>query len=178
MTRSRVFLLVVMLAAGCAQSDEAEGPPPSSDPMTVANITPFPWPSFDEAVAVGKEQDKPVLIDIYAPWCGWCARMQQEVYGNPTLAAYVQHNFAYGRLNIDDGETQHDFMGYTFTSQELGYALGASGTPTTVFLNEEGTYVTRLDGYTALEPFGQALQYIASGAYRNAPPEAMQETSP
>ena len=168
MMRFQVLFVALVLAAGCGQAEEVESPTPSDDPMTVANNTPFPWPSFDEAVTEGKAEGKPILIDIYAPWCGWCARMQEEVYGNPTLAAYVQHNFAYGRLNIDDTMTQHEFMGYVFTSEELGYALGASGTPTTVFLNEEGVYITRLAGYTQLEPFGDALRYIAEGAYLEA----------
>ena len=168
--RTGAILLALTLLARCAPTEEADKAAAPPDPMTVANNTPFEWPSFDEAVVTGQREGKPVLIDIYAPWCGWCARMQQEVYGNTTLAAYVQHNFAYGRLNIDDHQTRHNFMGYTFTSQELGYALGASGTPTTVFLSEEGTYITRLAGYTALEPFGEALRYIVSGAYQSEQP--------
>ncbi len=168
-------LLALLLAAGCTQADEANSPAPSpQDPATVANNTPFAWPSFDEAIATGKRQGKPILIDIYAPWCGWCARMQQEVYGNATLAAFVHHNFSHGRLNIDDAETTHSFMGYTLTSQELGYAFGATGTPTTVFLTYEGVYITRMDGYMALEPFGKVLQHIASGAYQAGTPESFE----
>jgi len=159
------LLLLLMLFLGCSQTEEAEEVAASPDPMTVANNTPFDWPSFDEAVVTGKKEAKPILIDVYAPWCGWCARMQQEVYGNTTLAAYVQENFAYGRLNIDDAETQHNFMGHSLTSQELGYGLGASATPTTVFLNSESVYITRLQGFKDVQSFGEVLRYIASGAY-------------
>ena len=166
--RLGALLLTFVVATGCAQSQEVEQAPSPADPNTVANNTPFPWPSFDEAIAAGKKGKKPILIDIYAPWCGWCARMQQEVYGNATLAAFVKQNFAYGRLNIDDNETQHQFMGYELTSAELSHALGATGTPTTVFLDEQGSYITRVPGYRALAPFGQTLQYIVSGEYLNA----------
>ena len=166
MTRCAVLLATLAFTMGCNQAQqEQELPPEPVDPSLVATVTPFPWPSFDEAVATGISEKKHILIDIYAPWCGWCARMQEEVYGNPTLAAYVHQNFAFGRLNIDDVTTQHSFMGHVFTSSELGAALGAQGTPTTVFLDDQGAYITRLPGYMALEPFGDALRYIATRGY-------------
>lgn len=172
MKKHTLFLLLLILFLGCSGTNEAEQVTTSSNPMTVANNTPFEWPSFDEAVVTGKREAKPILIDVYAPWCGWCAKMQQEVYGNTTLTAYVQENFAYGRLNIDDSETRHDFMGYSLTSQELGYGLGASATPTTVFLDSEGAYITRLEGFRDLASFGEVLRYIASGTYLSTNPNA------
>lgn len=154
-----MVLLVGLCVAGCVQS--------TADVSDVVTDDSFVWPTFDEAVAAASKSGKPILIDIYTPWCGWCRKMQKEVYGNATLVAYVKEHFEYGRLNIDDSETQHDFMNYELTSQELGSALGARGTPTTVFLEQDGTYITRLDGYWALEPFGKAIRFIGSGAYQN-----------
>lgn len=153
-----VMLLFALFVAGCAQS--------TADVSDVVTDDPFVWPTFDEAIVAASKSGKPILIDIYAPWCGWCRRMQKEVYGNETLVAYVKEHFEYGRLNIDDSETQHDFMNYELTSQELGSALGARGTPTTVFLKQDGTYITRLDGYWTPEPFGKAIKFIGSGAYQ------------
>ena len=160
-TRAALSTLLLALSAfaGCAQ--------PAAETIQGDAGAPFVWPTFDEAVTSAARSGKPVLVDIYSPWCGWCRKMQEEVYGNTTLVEYVKEHFEYGRLNIDDGETQHNFREYELTSQELGYALGAQGTPTTVFLEEDGKYITRLDGYWSLEPFGKALQYIGSGAYRS-----------
>ena len=156
---NRVLAIACVLSmagvAACAQ--------PAANP---ALNTPFKWPTFDEAVAAAAETGKPVLIDIYAPWCGWCAKMQAEVYGNETLALYMRERFEYGRLNIDDGETRHVFRDFELTSQELGYALGAQGTPTTVFMDGNTDFITKLDGYWDLDSFGPVLKYIGSGAYR------------
>ncbi len=165
MNRLFFVLALVMLpsAVGCAQE-------PEDTPVTAT--TPFDWPSFDEAVEAAAESGKPILIDVYAPWCGWCRKMQAEVYGNQTLAAYVRENFEYGRLNIDDATTAHSFRDYNLSSQELGYALGAQGTPTTVFMKHTGDYITRLDGYWGLERFGKAIRYIGSGAYQTQSYEA------
>ena len=162
-----VLIIAVPFLPGCAQS--------TSEPAEAASIqeaqdvpsTPFTWPTFDEAVAAAAQSGKPILIDIYAPWCSWCRRMQKEVYGNDAIETYVKKHFEYGRLNIDDGQTQHRFKDYELTSQQLGYALGAQGTPTTVFLDKNGDYITRLDGYWNLDSFDKALHYIGSGAYHH-----------
>ena len=45
-------------------------------------------------------------------------------------------------------------------------ALGASGTPTTVFLDSDGSYVTRLPGYHPADRFLEVLRFIGTEAYR------------
>lgn len=167
--RAVLFVLIsaVPFMPGCAQSTSEPAEAAASIQAQAAPTTPFAWPTFDEAVAAAAQSGKPVLIDIYAPWCGWCRKMQKEVYGNEAIEAYVKKHFEYGRLNIDDSETRHLFKDYELTSQQLGYALGAQGTPTTVFLEKNGDYITRLDGYWNLDSFGKAIRYIGSGAYHH-----------
>ncbi len=163
-----VLIVAVPFTSGCAQSTSEPAATTETSTTLAQNgpPTPFAWPTFDEAVAAAEKSGKPILIDIYAPWCGWCRKMQKEVYGNEAIEAYVKKHFEYGRLNIGDDETQHPFKDYGPTSQKLSYSLGAQGTPTTVFLEKNGDYITRLDGFWNLESFDKAVRYIGSGAYR------------
>lgn len=124
------------------------------------------WLSFEEAVTAAEKNDKKILIDIYAPWCGWCRKMQAEVYTIPEVLAYLNEHFEIGRVNIDERGDTVNFNGYQFSSSELGYGLGAEGTPTTIFLEPNADYITRVPGYVGTEEFLKVLRFIGSEAFR------------
>lgn len=123
------------------------------------------WVSFDEAIKLGADEQKIIVIDVYAPWCGWCNRFQSEVYTDDTIEAFVNENFAITRLNLDETEQTHEFKGYTLTPSQLGSALGATGTPTTVFLASNGDYITRLPGFVGPDDYLNILKFIQTKSY-------------
>ncbi len=149
-----LLVALSVVSVSFAQPNTADEPPRTA-----------PWVSFEEAVAAAQESGKKILVDVYAPWCGWCRRMQQESYVDPEILAYLGQRFEIARLNVDDAESTIQFMGMDFTPQELGYAFGAEGTPTTIFLDEEANYITRLPGYVDPSTFHQVISYIGSNAY-------------
>ena len=125
------------------------------------------WLPFQEAVDRSESNGKMLLLDIYAPWCGWCQKMQDEVYTDQDVLRYLDKHFEIARLNIA-AEDPVVFQGHDLTSQQLSYGLGAEGTPTTVFLSSAGEYITRLPGYMDVPGFLNVLHFLGTDAYEHS----------
>ena len=126
------------------------------------------WHPFEEAVAVAKAYDKKLIVDVYVTWCPWCRRLQREVYVDEAVQNYLRERFILTRL---DGENQLDsltFREYTLTPSELATGLGATSYPTTVFLDSNADYITRMPGFAAPPDFLDVLTYIGTDAFINA----------
>lgn len=124
------------------------------------------WKPFMEAVSLAGQENKKVIVDIYAAWCPWCRRLQREVYTDAAVQERLSEDFIATRL---DGENQEDslqFREYTLTPSELALGFGMQGYPTTVFLDSEGQYITRLPGFVDAGEFTKILSYVGSDAFR------------
>lgn len=135
-------------------------------PSAVAQMH-IPPRSLDEVVQEAQSNGTPILIEIYAPWCPYCERMQKEVYSHSAVEAYLQENFVYARLNSDTTDGTHSFKGRTLSTDQLASALGAKGVPTTVFLEADGTPIARQPGFVKRPRFMSMIRYVGSEAYRN-----------
>ncbi len=123
------------------------------------------WKAFEEAVAEAEAQDKKLIVDVYAAWCPWCRRLQREVYAHDEVQAYIRGRFVVTRLDAENTADSLRFRDYTLTPSEMAAGLGASGFPTTVFLDEAGQYITRLPGFITAPDFLDVLHYIGSEAF-------------
>ena len=123
------------------------------------------WYSFEEAVKVAKKTNKKLIVDVYAVWCPWCRRLQSEVYTDENVRSYVEEHFVLTRLDAESRDDSLRFKEHTLTPADLATGLGASGFPTTVFLDAGGDYITRLPGFVEAGDFLHVLTYIGSDAF-------------
>ncbi len=126
----------------------------------------MPPRTMEAVVERAETQDTPILLEIYAPWCPYCQRMQETVYADSTVRAYLDRHFTYARLNSDTTAGTHRFANRTLSSKQLASALGARGVPTTVFLKPDGRPIARQPGLIKRPQFLQMIRYVGSGAYR------------
>lgn len=127
---------------------------------------PVDWIDFPKALAAADSSGKAVLVDVYASWCPWCAKMQDSVYSQTHIREYIAEHFVTARLNVEKEDDEINFKGYKLSSSQLASGFGAEATPTTVFLTSTGDYITRLPGYLDAEGFMRVLKYIGSEAYK------------
>jgi len=128
----------------------------------------IPPTAFEDVVERAEAQDTPILVEVYASWCPYCERMQDEVYSDPTVKEYLTSNFTYVRMNSDTtGGTTHRFDGRTVTTSQLASTFGARGVPTTVFLKPDGTPIAHQPGFIDRSTFLTMIRFVGSGAYED-----------
>lgn len=166
---TRLALLAALLLPLAAQAQDQDSPAVNNGYEIPADAP--AWLSVEGAIAAAQDSDKLVLVYGYAAWCGYCVRFDREVFTDDAVQAYVNEHFAPARLDLEDTTTVQ-FFDASVTGVELGRAMGISGTPTTVFVDRDGSLITKFPGYTDAETFLYALQYVKEAAYETTPFDA------
>lgn len=120
------------------------------------------WQGWNRGLDEARRTGRPVLVDVYTDWCGWCRRMEAEVYSRPEIREYLSTRFVAVRINAEASDAAR-YEGRAFTSRTLAARFGVSGYPTTVFLRPDGQHLVNVPGYMGGERFLQVLRYIAEG---------------
>jgi uncharacterized protein YyaL (SSP411 family) len=96
---------------------------------------PVSWqPWGREAFALAARLDRPVLLYVGGDDCRWCAVMDREVYGDPTIGAMIDSLFV--PVRVDRDERPDVAQRYQAAVQWLA---GLRGYPLTVFLIPDGS---------------------------------------
>lgn len=137
------------------------------------------WITIQEAEQLVKKDPKPVLIDIYADWCGWCKKLDKTTFQHPDIAKYVNENFYAVKLDAEMREPvtvagrEYKYItdGRRGTHElALSLANGQMSLPTMVVLSSKFTQMGIIPGYQEPIDMDAILHYFATGSYeKNIP---------
>ena len=134
------------------------------------------WHTIQEAEKLFNKSPRPIFIDTYTDWCGWCKKMDNETFTDPVIAEILNSKFYPVKFNAE-GKESVTFMGQTFINDgtagrahQLAIALlqGQLSYPTVVFMTKEDEKfaVSPVPGFRAANEMEVLLSFFADDIYK------------
>ncbi len=123
------------------------------------------WLSFEEGIKQAEKTNKKIMVDVYTTWCGWCKKLDAEVYADSGVAACLRDNYICIKINAESSK-KLTYKGEKFSEQELAAAFGATGYPTIVFLEPDAKPITKLGGFVAADRFLKIITFFGKDYYK------------
>ena len=102
-----------------------------------------PWlTSLATAQKKAKEQKTLIFVDLFADWCGWCHKMEQEVFPTEAFQKATDSKVLL-RLNTEDNGD----------GSKISQKFGITTLPTFLLLTPEGTIAGMIRGYAPAKDF-------------------------
>ena len=100
----------------------------------------IPWVlTFSDGLAEARQTDRPMMIDFYTDWCGWCKKLDADTYVNGQVIAAAK-DFVSVKVNAD-------------VDKETASRYKITGFPTILFTDAAGTEIHRVIGYRPPQNF-------------------------
>ena len=138
------------------------------------NKTKVNWLTLNDMAIAYAKAPKPILVDLYTDWCGWCKVMDKDTYSNTDVVAYINEHYYAVKFNAEIKDT------VIFNGKKYGYnaqnrandlavflAYGKMSYPTTVFLSAVNAQPAPLPGYLKAKEIEPYLKFFGDGAYKS-----------
>ncbi|PIU40956.1 MAG: hypothetical protein COS99_07780 [Candidatus Omnitrophica bacterium CG07_land_8_20_14_0_80_42_15] len=102
--------------------------------------------NLESALIEAGKEGKPILIDFYTEWCGWCKKLDTDVYPDEKVRE-LSREFICVKIDGDK-------------SPELTKKYIVRGYPTIVFINSSGRILERFAGYTDAANFAAKMESV------------------
>jgi uncharacterized protein YyaL (SSP411 family) len=144
------------------------------------------WLTVAELQAAYTKNPKPILVDVYTSWCGWCKVMDRETYAKEAVAAYINEHYYAVKLDAESKESfEWNGKKYEYNAQNKSNDLavyllyGQMSFPTTVFMPALDAQPAPLAGYLKPNELEAPLKFFGDGAYKTKKyPEFMNDFKP
>lgn len=130
--------LLAVVAIGSSQAGESR-PPGERGGIVWAS-------SFENALEEAQVDGKPVMVDFYTDWCGWCKRLDADTYSDSDVAAHARRLVCV-KVNAE-------------RRSEVARRYGVRAYPSIAFLQADGTLMEMIRGYLPPKQFISVLDRI------------------
>jgi len=111
----------------------------------------IPWiEDYEFAEAVAEKKQKNMVLVLYADWCPWCEKMLTETFKDPRLKM-LKDEFVWVKVNSDK-------------NKDLGEKYKQHGFPLTVFTDDSGSILKKIEGFKDAATVAAELKLIIGTA--------------
>lgn len=97
---------------------------------------------FEEAKAQAKAENRFMLLDFTgSDWCGWCKRLDAEVFEKSDFKDYAKKNLVLVKLDFPRGFSLKKKVAEQ--NEKLAKEFGISGYPSIILLDPDGKKITK-----------------------------------
>ena len=98
---------------------------------------------FEKARATAKDENKHILIDFSgSDWCGWCIKLDQEVFSQPAFKEYARDNLVLVMADFPRNKSNQSAE-LQKQNEKLMQEYGVRGFPTVFILSPEGAAIDK-----------------------------------
>ena len=124
------------------------------------------WLNVEQAEAALKANPKrPILLNMYTDWCGYCKRMDKETFVDATVVNYINENYIPVKFNAET-EKMVSFLGINYSfikpakANYLAFVMtgGRLSYPATVVIDNKGIAEKLIFGYRSAVDFTQDIK--------------------
>jgi protein disulfide-isomerase len=95
---------------------------------------------FEAAKKVSAESGKPILINFSgSDWCGWCIKLDNEVFAKPEFASYAKENLVL--VHADFPRKKKQPKAEAAQNKALAATYGVQGFPTVLLVDATGKVI-------------------------------------
>ena len=138
--------VLLLAACGGQSSAEFEESPSASGGRGIA----FAKLDYEAALKRAKSERKLVMVDVYTDWCGWCRKLDKDVFADERIAEAAKGLVA---VRIDAEKE----------GEPVARRFQVEGFPTILFVDGDGKLVKRIDGYLGRSEMLDVLRGLPRG---------------
>jgi thiol:disulfide interchange protein len=151
-TITRVFVIASLLAASflpsLTQTPNLASAQAQAPAQPAAGLT---WQKdLGAALKTATATHKWVLVDVYTDWCGWCHKLDEDVYTNPRVIKLLKKSFVLVKVNAEAGTL----------GKYVGKQYDVHGYPTIVVVSPNGKMKGKIGGYKEADAFVEEILKI------------------